>query len=638
MRPPLRRAFLVLGLVVLATLVLFFARMMWVGARNDAVFRTQVSASGLRMEQAFPRDTWFFADFSTLAEGQRGHFETLLAQLTQDPEAFRAEFLRGIDENLKSVDLSYVEDIAPMVGEGGFRFALGMSEGGGDAPVTHAAMTVKDPAKAAQFLTRLEQQGRFLKKTAKTGSFNFGEEQVLYFNAAAFNANEQDIYYFTLFRDLLLAANDEKEVLEMVDFLKSAMSVVGEGATPLSGGQAGESLWTQPTYQEVVEELPTERVAFLYVNNGILNELRERQGGGAATSGTVAVKNLTHYLKGQGLAFTATASGLDFRGVALGDREALDADETTLDELRAHKTYLHKFMPSEGLAVYLESYGFANMVERQLGVSESKLAFLEGLGIGDLSSKGYSVALHQNSGFLPGLTVMVDVTDGRGLAGVLKESLDKKVSDLVSLLKFQGGALGESVSRESVMIQGGEFTAIRLNVKAFMEVYGQAGPFVLPDAVGGEDILLFYGITKEGQFLVSTYDGWLDGLVEGKESVPLSEDEIYEATRKALGEFKEGVVYVRFEPLLELLNTFQQFRGALRQDAEAVYAERAFEGEGEGVQDVRAENPVVIEQAPVDWAELLAPLQSFAFSSEAGKYRVRLGGSLMLKGDSEIAQ
>jgi hypothetical protein len=130
----------------------------------------------------------------------------------------------------------------------------------------------------------------------------------------------------------------------------------------------------------------------------------------------------------------------------------------------------------------------------------------------------------------------------------------------------------------------------------------------------------------------------------------LTDDASYVSTLDQLDEFKEGIVYVQFSELLALAETFQSFRDALNADATKIYAESAellaiesdmAEAEAviaalEGV-DVselgdgpRVDLVEVPEVASVDWVQLLAPLKSFAFSSEAEKYQVRLGGVVVL--------
>ena len=106
------------------------------------------SEQGYLLEEVLPHDTWFAFSISTLDDVQHAALDSFVAHFTDNPNEFRDEVLSGIDENLASIDLSYMEDIAPIIGSNGMRFMLALSAGDNDAPVTHAAITLQDPEKA----------------------------------------------------------------------------------------------------------------------------------------------------------------------------------------------------------------------------------------------------------------------------------------------------------------------------------------------------------------------------------------------------------------------------------------------------------------------------------------------------------
>ena len=596
--------------------------------KSPAFSDVNQSEGGVLLEETMPEDTWFALQFSTLNDEQRVSFRSIVSRFADNPDAFRDEILKGVDANLGSIDLSYVDDIEPVLGEDGFRFMLGMSEGQNGATVTHVAVTLDKVDEGRSLLALLEQKGRFLKKQIG--------DQVIYFNATAAEAGEE-VFNFSLYEDVMLIANDEQALLAMIDLARS------EGA---------QSLWTKASYQDVVTELPEETLFSVYMDSELLNERREEA---MAATGSVAVpdsaQGLVAYLRGQGLAFVATEKGLDFRGIAVGDRDKIDEDDATLDQLKAKKVYLDGSMPSDRVALYLESYNFAATLERQLGAAgEATLASLgldpSQINLDRIFGRGYALAVHGNEGVLPGVTLMVDVSKGKSTAQALLDQLDAQVSGLVALVEFQGGtALAGALERDSVQVSGETFQVIRLNVGKVMQIYQQGGAFELPGELGAEDIVLTYGITKDDRFVVSTYDGWLEDP-----RAMLTDDGSYVSTLDQLNEFKEGVVYLDFGELLDLAKTFQSFRDALNADALKIHAENAellaiesdMEAaeaaiaalEGEEVAELgdgpRVDLVEVSEVASVDWAQLLAPLKSFAFSSEAEKYMVRLGGVVVM--------
>lgn len=596
------------------------------------------SAGGVLVERALPEDTWMVMSFSTLDEDQRVRFRTVSEKMTQNPIAFRDSLLSGVDDNLASVDLSYVADIAPALGEDGFRFVMGISKGDDGLAVTQGGVTLEQPDRGRSLLEVMEARGRFLKKTT--------ESRTVYFNAVA-SETGKNVFYFTLYEDVLLWASDEDELVEMADLLDS---------------EGGVSLLDKPSFREVMDDLPASSLFMLYLDSAAIQAER-RTALEAKGSVTEAMpSSVASYLAGQGIALKATAEGLDFRGIAIGDRATIDADDFSFDRLKAGKTYLYRDMPAQDLAVYLESHNFAEALLRQLG--GAGLSSLSALGLDpstlDLSKlfgRGYALALHRNNEILPGLTLMVDVSKGRATATQVLDRLDEQISGLVALLEFQGGtALSGALTREAAQIDGEAFSIVRLNVDKVMRLYAQDGTFVLPDQVRGKDVVLLYGITKDDRLLLSTYEGWLNDP-----RVMLADDPIYTSTVEVLDEFKEGVVYADFDQLQNFVETFGAFRKALGADAARIHAEEAAalaaieddlnaadaalsaldesdasvtaDAAGE---DVLADGPrigseVPEEASPVDWAALLEPFRSFAFSSEASKYKVRLGGVVLMK-------
>jgi len=581
------------------------------------------SESGPLIEELFPSDTWAFFSFSNLETEQRNNMRRLVSRFSDDPEALRNTIFSGLEANLESVDLSYFEDVAPVMGDDGVRFAIGLSVGEEGKVVSHAAVTIEDQSGAEALLVQLESEGRFLKKSEK------GVD--LYFNAVASESGE-DVYSFVLLDGVMVASNDEMEVLEMVDLAQS---------------EGGSSLWTAEAYQSVVAELPAKHLVSIFIDTQMVNTQR----------GEGHVNAATAYLAAQGVAFVANEDNVDFYGYSLGNRELIDRDGATLNEAKAKRAYLSKDMPAAELAFYLESYNFAAALQRQLGGDQAFYAM--GLdpsqfNLERMFGKGYALSLHQNSGVLPGLTLMVDASDGRYASDLLLDVLHQQVDSLVGVWQFQGGDLADALSLETREIAGEDFNVVHLDVAAAMEIYAQGGPFSLPEAIQGEDIYLLYGRTSDNRLVLSTYEGWLNE----DSNWELADDPAYE---QALDHLKvdQGVVYVSFDSFLTLLDTFQDFRSALAEDASLIHSQNAqLLGVTEDLAELEASikaleegtlseaekaeleakltaGPMEVPAGPmessleVEWAEVLEPLKSFAFSSEASKYEVRLQGVVL---------
>ncbi len=558
------------------------------------------SNEGYLIEEVLPHDTWFALSVSTLDINQQTFFHDFVARFTDDPNEFRNQILSGIDDNLATIDMSYIDDIQPILGEEGTRFMLALSEGNNGDAITHAGVTLQDPELAEQLFEDLEAEGRFVRKVVK--------DYDLYFNVYA-EEQEQDVFYFAVYDDLFLIANDSDELAEMVDLAKS---------------KGDYSLWSKDIYQAVTQELPTEHVGMMFMDGEYLAGRGSTDFAGMGIS-----NNLAPYLAGQGMAFVADEDGLKMSGIALGNREKIDADDMSLDELQAKKRYLAEDMPGVNLGVYLESYDMARAIKQQMGDDEGAMlsAYMALLGldpstdISEFLSEGYAVALHENSGFLPGVTIMMDVSDGFESAEELIDNLDAQIAGLLGVFQLQGGTIAEAISKEEVEVLGRQFDQITLDLDSLMALYDTTGAFSLPDEVQGQTADLIYGVTDDHRLIISTYEGWVEEM-----HLMLDDTEVYEETLAHLKGYKEGVVYIDFDELTEFMSAFEAFREALRNDAELLSAEVATEAEegteGEIVSDV--------EVAEIDWDEFLEPLKSFAFSSNASKYEVELGGVVLL--------
>ncbi len=575
------------------------------------------SSAGYLIEETLPSDTWFSFSVSTLDEGQKTYFQNFIGAFSENPDDFRNMLLSGIDENLSTVDLSYIDDIQPILGEEGLRFMFALSDGDLE-PIMHAGLTLSDPEKAENLFEELIEEGRFVRKVVK--------DYDLYFNVYAEQEGE-DVFYFAVYEDLLLIANDDDELAEMLDLAKS---------------KGDYSLWSKDIYQAVIQELPTEHVGFMFMDGEYLADKR----GGADFSGMSLSEGMMPYIAGQGMAFLAGPEGVQIRGIALGDREKIDADDVSLDELQAKKSYLAKDMPGANLGAFIESYDLAAALERQLGEESAGMmaAYLAFLGLdptvdlGEFLSEGYAIALHANSSALPGLTIMIDISDGIEVAEELMTNIDAQITGLLGVFQLQGGTIADALSKEEIEIGGREFDKIQLNLDALMGVYDTSGAFELPSEIQGQTVNLIYGITKDHRLVISTYEGWLEDP-----KLMLASTNNYEAVKDYLKGYKEGMMFVDFGEVLDFVDAFEAFRDALSSDSSllataseledmAVSADAVIE-EGEMAAEVEEISvaEVAVEEAALDLKELIEPLKSFGFSADASKYEVKLGGVILLE-------
>ncbi len=570
------------------------------GPSFDEVNRSE---SGILIESLLPADTWLVLSFSTLDEEQQIYFQAMVDTFSDDPEALKEELFSGIDANLESVDLSYLEDIAPILGQEGVRFVLALSDADLE-PVTHVALTLDDPTMAQDLFATLESAGRFVRTSYNNYDF--------YVNLTA-RDEEEDTFYFSVHEDVLLISNDDEELAEMLDLAKAEMA---------------ESLWTQEAYQLVLEELPATHLGMLFM---------DPQGGPGQ------FLEQSQNLKAQGFALVAHSDGLHLDGIVIGNEEVIDATDSPLNATNSHRHYLSKVMPGDGLGAYLESYNLASGLSEYLSIPSPQLnAGLALVGLGspeeleELLGRGYALSLHANDGFLPGITVLLDASGNTEAAENLIKTLDEQLEGFVGQLVFQGG-MEDSFLKDEMEVGGDMMHRIQFNWGEVMAVFYGTGSYMPPAEFQQETIQLIYGLLDGKRLVISTYDGW------GDDPANLNQTETFKETMKALKGVREGLVYLDFVEVTTFVEHYQDFKEAALQAAlesarAAEEAEAAEEGEMDEVTEIEETTEGVVEELAlpeefesIDWEKWLTPLKSFALSSDTGKYEVRMKGVLLLE-------
>ena len=605
----------------------------------------QTSSSGILLEQVFPKDTEVFISFSTLDEDQRDFFHAIVARFTQDPSSLQNKIIEGLDSNLQSVDLSYIEDLQPILGENGFRFGLGLKAGGGTNMLMDAALTLDDAERARLLLGDLEASGRFV-RTTRDGFDIYS--RVL--QAPSLEGTDSAVtvpettFYFMVNEDLLLISSAEDELMNMVNLMRS---------------ENVESLWTDATYQRFISDLPARHLVLSYVNKNLFTQGMGQISSFMLTGGS----QVQEYIAAQGVVFTVGENALQIRGIALGDEEKLKTDDITLVDLatsKSHKHYLDKTMLGGSLFGYFESYDLASSVQKWMNVlsqtgseegadttAMSGLLGTEnffGVSMEDLlgmMGEGYSIAVHRNKGFLPGITILIDASDGKDTATSIVKSLNDYLTAILGILQLQQGELAGVISSHDQTIFGGEFHVVQADVDMLMALYNAGGgAFILPKEIQGLKLTLLFGLTEEDQLLISTYEGWLT-----EDQTVLAKDAFYKETTDELAKASEGIMYINFDEVLSYAKEFKTFRDALRANAEALMqnypeilgnesAETMTETTTETTESVPPPEPVPSEPllngtTSEQWVEFLEPLKSFAFSGKTNDTTMEFNGVLL---------
>ncbi|MFA5842851.1 MAG: hypothetical protein WC882_04270 [Candidatus Gracilibacteria bacterium] len=649
--------------------VLFLGLFLMTSGCGGSFETIQASPSGILLEQVFPKDIEVFMSFSTLDEDQRDFFHSIMTRFSADSSSFQNKIIEGLDSNLQSVDLSYIEDLQPILGENGFRFGLGLKAGGGTDMLMDAALTLDDAERARLLLGDLEAAGRFV-RTTRDGfdiysrvlqSPSLDEEKEA--NSLITRDIPETTFYFTVNEDLLLISSSEDELMNMVNLMRS---------------ENVESLWTDVTYQRFISDLPARHLVVSYVNKNLFT-----QGVGQISSFMLTGDSaMQDYIIAQGMVFTAQENALRIYAISFGDEEKLKTDDVTLVDLAADKSrkhYLDQTMLGGSLFGYFESYDLASSFKKLIGlmtlsssgedVTEETIPEIPvfaqaeqllGISMEDLlgmMGEGYSIAVHRNKGFLPGITVLIDASDGEVSANTLVKSLNDYLSVILGVLQLQKGELAGAISSHDQTIFGGEFHVVQADVDMLMALYNAGGgAFILPEEIQGLKLTFLFGLTEEGRLLISTYEGWLT-----EDQTVLAKDSIYEKTTEDFPKSSKGITYINFDEVLSYAKEFKIFRDSLRSNAESLmqqYPELLTTGTEETITETSTEpvqlipegeteaididlsvEPVVVEEEVVvepatgmsseEWVDFLDPLKSFACSGITNDTTIEFNGVLL---------
>ncbi len=467
---------------------------------GEADLGAHVSGQGLIPENFMPADVGMVLSYSLNNDEQFAAVQTLEEKLG-DAGRLTRTVAESFNAQFADAGLDYEKDLMPAFGEQ-FRWVYGARPKEEGAEV-FSVTTLGDPDQMVSVFDTLSEAGSFEKKVLS------GRD--VYVNAEA-------TFYATVHEDLLLVSDTPENVVSMLD------------------QDEGDSLWNAENYQEAMGEIGQDFVFYGFLFPELYNDTLNLSTG-------LSIANIPSAISRQSIVVRAEAEGLSFDVNMLANKEKAKDAGLSFDVVPKEDPYLYKEVPAEGLMAYFESYGLQQTLEQadKLGDDTSSLdAIREGFrnyfGMDfdeDFMSwfdRGYVLALNTNdSGLFPGITLYVDSSSDEEHAQELLNKLDGQISGLMTVFEE---ALPGAVSKDTVQIQGTDFTKVSIDLTELPRT--QDSP--LPSLVTGSEMQLIYGVL-DGRVLLTTATAW-----EQENPETIADSVLYSKLKDKLDDADQGLI------------------------------------------------------------------------------------------------
>ena len=494
----------------------------WFGGEAD--LGAHVSDEGLIPENFVPADVGMVLSYSLNNDEQFAAVQSLEEKLGDEgrltrtvAESFNAQFAEA--------GLSYENDLMPAFGEQ-FRWVYGARPKEDGAEI-FSVTTLGDADQMVSVFDTLSDAGSFEKKVLS------GRDVYL---------NADQTFYATVHEDLLLVSDTPENLVSMLD------------------QDASDSLWAADSYQEAMKEIGQNFVFYGFLFPELYNETVDLSAG-------LSIANIPSAISRQSIVVRAEEQGLSFDVNMLANKEKAKDAGLSFDVVPKEDPYLYKEFPTEGLMAYFESYGLQQTLEQadKLGDETSSLDAMRegfrnyfGMDFDDefmsWFDKGYVLALNQNdSGLFPGISLYVDSSSDPEHAKELLDKLDGQVSGLMSVFEE---ALPGAISKETIQIQGTDFTKVAIDLTELPRT--EDSP--LPSLVTGSEMQLIYGVL-DGRVLLTTATVW-----EQEDPETVADSVLYSKLKDQLDDADQGLILLDASELANFAGDLRALREQLGLD------------------------------------------------------------------------
>lgn len=521
-------------LVFLLFLGLFFTSCSFF--REPTVFEKAVqSKSGAIAEALLPQDVLFSVSVNYLSSGQKGLYEALLGKFSKY-EFVQNVFKDFINRELEPFGILVDPDLKNIIGENSrFVFTVaGSSQNESDKRLFYYLNV---------YLSRPENFGPFYDKLKKSGLFveeNYGGALIL----TESSKSDTSLYLFRI-KDLLLIGNGFERAKNMIDMDRS------------------QSLIARKYFERITAKLTEPHIAFIYIDYGNLakylkfssgkNDLDEKK--------YLSFNDFEAYgisIQSQNQGFKLRSSGILKSGVSIENQNR----------------YLYRDFPGRDILVLIEGFnlqsllkGFFNLLSAQSSEFEAIYSFLrksfKEVTARDFENdflswmnKGYLLSLQNNGNkIIPGLSLLIDASSNPEQAKEFFKRLDAQIEEYIQSIKKKYEPAAEAIVKEKILIDGANFSMVEVDFNKLKLKDMGTGFMAIPLSLFSENAILYYGMTLDNRFVISTYQKFQgDYKIETTAS-----NDNFQNLQNYLSDAKNSLTYVDFGEISRYLETITNF-------------------------------------------------------------------------------
>jgi hypothetical protein len=524
------------------------------GCNKYELDESKLSDQGVALENYIPKDAMIMMTLNNKNELQKQKLDKLGSYFPQESVKKMYEgILEEAQMELDKTGINFEEDVKPIFGE---NYRVLMAMGGNpenlredEMPEMYIAATVQDTEKMQALINKLAE-----------GEAEKGEQ----FGATTLD-NETEDSYLALYKDTILLTNKQ-------NIRHSALKRMNNNE---------ESILSNELYKEAIKGLPQQNFADFYINYEnyfeLINQLQEED----------YPLKLNQDLK------MAIAMGLyaEDEGVRMLSN-AVNKGKINFRDFTFHEPYLFRGIPGENLIMYTEVYDIKKIIEKSLEVYEwdeetskemrkAELLIKKTIGL-DLKEdvltwmdKGFAMVVQRNQSMIPAISFYVDASSNPEGAQEVLDLMDTAMQQAYDAMVANAGPevdIAKIVKKEVVEVGSSEMNRFSLDFSNLTEQELLAAG--LPSGIFTEPVELYYGLTNNDYFVVSTLTG-LDKVFEEDEFVSVGSNMHVESGREFIKDYPYNLSYISvdeaFEYVDQILDDMEKVEGPMDEEGRKAY-------------------------------------------------------------------
>lgn len=528
--------------VVFLSILVFFSS--GCAPEKAEIHESEKSVEGVVLENFLPEDTIITYSFNTQNNSQRENLDELLQHFPENNleslfELANESTPTGIEfEELKSVFSDK------------FRVLVGMrGPAEKNDPEIYIATTIADTKKALELVDKL----------AATDKFEKGELD-------GYITLSSDKLYLVLYKDTVLIV-EENELLH-------------QAVTRIENNE--KSLLSNEQFIDAYNKLPKPNIGNIFMDFKQISKLfgiekTDNDNSGKSKENEPSF-DLFQSITAESFALIAEKNGVKMLVDVVFNPES---EKFNITDFPYKKPYMYKKIPGKNLIMYAEAYELGRMYE--LGnifmddpdrFKPIEKALMKNLDLDleeDILSwmdKGYAFVMQRNQGIIPGISIYVDANSNIEGAKKLINIIDMAMEQFAVGMEMSAP---EDIPIEQVVVKeivdlsdsGAGSDLYRFKIDFTVLSDEQMIESGLPIGVFTEPIEIYYGITEDNYFTISTYTGLSEGF---EKTLSVAENEMIKEGQQSLNDYPLQLTYVSIDEMLKYVDTFVEVLKTAQED------------------------------------------------------------------------